>query len=324
MSRTTDCIKRALLGLNRFPQRLESLKIVTYQDKIRWRGPLYRRPILFNQEGGARIGALIEGGEPLLVSRIGSVELSCLRFYLELRGPRKRAYSKKIGFSMHNNAGFFPINDPALDAFSELYLEQLKQVDVMGVWFNPYEDVICNNCCSAAELVDFACLEPFHSPTPWSARLAGRKVLVVHPFAESIQKQYAEKRRLLFSSPDILPQFELKTIKAVQSIAGTKVPFASWFDAYHHMCDQMTRIDFDICLIGAGAYGLPLASFAKSLGKQAIHMGGVTQILFGIKGRRWEELYADSTAKLFNEHWIRPLESESPADKDSVEKGCYW
>jgi hypothetical protein len=84
-------------------------------------------------------------------------------------------------------------------------------------------------------------------------------------------------------------------------------------------------IDFDICLIGAGAYGLPLAYFAKTIGKQAIHLGGVTQILFGIKGRRWEkDDYADSTAKMFNEHWIRPMESETPALKDRVENGCYW
>ena len=123
---------------------------------------------------------------------------------------------------------------------------------------------------------------------------------------------------------DVLPDFELKTIKAVQSIAGSKVEFATWFDAYRHMCDKIAREDFDICLIGAGAYGLPLASFAKSMGKQAIHLGGVTQILFGIKGRRWEREYEDSTAKLFNEHWVRPLASETPAHKDRVDRGCYW
>lgn len=110
----------------------------------------------------------------------------------------------------------------------------------------------------------------------------------------------------------------------MQSIAGTKVDYATWFDAYRFMCDEMSRIEFDICLIGAGAYGLPLASFAKSLGRQAIHLGGVTQVLFGIKGKRWEVLYADSTALFFNEHWVRPMESETPANVSRVEKGCYW
>jgi hypothetical protein len=225
---------------------------------------------------------------------------------------------------MSNNAGFFPADDNSLDAFSGLYLDILRQADALAVWFNQYEDVICNTYCRDAELVHLDCLAPYHFANPWSLRLAGRKVLVIHPFAESIQRQYAEKRRLLFADPEVLPEFELKTVKAVQSIAGSKVKFATWFDAYHHMCDEMASIDFDICLIGAGAYGLPLASFAKSLGKQAIHMGGVTQILFGIRGRRWEELYAETTALLFNEHWVRPMQSETPASKDIVEEGCYW
>jgi Uncharacterized NAD(FAD)-dependent dehydrogenases len=240
------------------------------------------------------------------------------------RNTKKRPYSRKIKFAMSNNAGFFPVDDVSLDAFAEMYLDSLKEVDVMGVWFNKYEDVICNTSCRDAELVELSCLEPFRFTNPWSGLLAGKKVLVIHPFVESIRKQYAEKRQLLFSSPDVLPDFELKTLKAVQSIACSKVDFATWFDAYRHMCNEMEKIDFDICLIGAGAYGLPLAAFAKKLGKQAIHLGGVTQILFGIKGRRWEREYADSIAKLFNEHWSRPLGSETPANISKIDKGCYW
>ena len=257
-----------------------------------------------------------------MVTRIGAVELWCVRFYLKRR-PR-RAYSDKIRAFMCNNAGFFPGDDASLDAFAELYLEQLKRADAVGVWFNHYENVVCSSYCRDAELIELYCLEPFHFDNPWSAALAGRKVLVVHPFAESISRQYRERRQLLFASPDVLPEFELETIRAVQSIAGAPVGFRTWFDAYDSMCDQMATVDFDVCLIGAGAYGLPLAAFAKQLGRQAIHMGGVTQILFGIKGQRWEQEWAAPTARLFNEWWVRPLGSETPADKDKVEGGCYW
>ena len=326
MNVISGLIKRELLRINRLLDTLQSLHLVTItkEDLIRFRGAGYRREIRYGQEGHDRIAELVSRNEPLLVARLGSVELSCLHFYLEKRSNKKRSYSRKITATMSNPAGFFPVDDASLDAFAELYLEHLPHVDAMGVWFNPYEDVICNTCCGNAELVDFDCLEPFRFSNPWSSRLAGRKVLVVHPFVESIQKQYAEKRHLLFPSPDVLPDFELKTLKTVQSIAGSPVDFATWFDAYHHMCDEMAKLDFDICIVGAGAYGLPLASFAKQLGKQAIHLGGVTQILFGIKGRRWEREYADSTAKLFNEHWVRPLPTETPANKDKIERSCYW
>jgi hypothetical protein len=328
MSFITNTAKRTLLRANILLGTLERLGVlnITKDDMVRWRGPGYRQPIQFGQGANDRIAQRLALGEPLLVARLGSVELACLRFYLEKRKDKGRPYPKKLSASMANPAGFFPVDNRSLDAFCGLFLEQVAQVDVMGVWFNKYEDAVCNRFCPQAELVDFDCLEPFRFAPPWSRALAGKKVLVVHPFVDSIRTQYRDKRRLLFPSPDVLPEFELKTIKSVQSAAGSPLPFATWFDALNHMCDQIAREDFDVCIVGAGAYGLPLASFAKQLGKQAIHLGGVTQILFGIKGKRWETdpAYLNTTAKLFNEHWVRPLDSETPPDKSKIEGGGYW
>ena len=325
MSLVSDNLKHALLRLNLLQGSLERWHLLTYEDRIRLSMPHYRQPIEFEQEGNNRIGKMMGRNEPLMVTRLGAVELSCLRFFLEKRHVEKKRYSTHIRSAMANNAGFFPADDTSLDAFAEMFLGHLAQADVLAVWFNSYEDIICNTYCADARLIELRCLEPYRFTNPWSSNLAGRKVLVVHPFAESIRKQFTEKRHLLFASPDILPDFELRTIKAVQSIAGVPAGFATWFDAYRHMCDEIAKVDFDVCLIGAGAYGLPLASFAKQLGKQAIHMGGVTQLLFGIKGKRWEQKeYANTTAKMFNEHWIRPMMSETPVNKDAVEQGCYW
>ena len=327
MGLISDYVKRGALRVNRLLDLLHRLNLVviTKDDLIRFRGAGYGTPIRFGQEGHDRVAELLSRDVPSLVSRLGSVELSCLRFYLENRAGRKnKRYSHKIKTTMANPAGFFPVTDASLDAFAQMYLEHLPQVDIMGVWYNPYENVICNDYCAKIELVDLDCLEPFRFSSPWSSQLAGKKVLVVHPFAESIEKQYRDKRHLLFPDPGVLPDFEMKTLKTVQSIAGSKVDFANWFDAYRHMCDGIAASDFDVCIIGAGAYGLPLASFAKQLGKKVIHLGGVTQILFGIRGRRWEREYADSTAQLFNEHWVRPLPSETPANKDKIERSSYW
>lgn len=46
------------------------------------------------------------------------------------------------------------------------------------------------------------------------------KVVVVHPFAELIEKQYKEKKLMLFENKDVLPEFDLRTVKAVQSLGG--------------------------------------------------------------------------------------------------------
>jgi ketopantoate reductase len=90
------------------------------------------------------------------------------------------------------------------------------------------------------------------------------------------------------------------------------------------MREEVARIDFDVAIVGAGAYGLPLAAAVKDLGRQAVHLGGATQLLFGIRGRRWEVESPDDIAPLFNEHWVRPSAEETPQGSSSVEGGCYW
>jgi hypothetical protein len=88
------------------------------------------------------------------------------------------------------------------------------------------------------------------------------------------------------------------------------------------MEEQIGQADFDIAIIGCGAYGFPLAAHVKRMGKKAVHLGGATQILFGIRGKRWDSLPA--IAQLMNEHWVRPHFSEIPPGGDAVEDGCYW
>lgn len=202
MSVIADTLKRAVLNANCFIGALERRDIITYGDKIRLRGPLYRRQIALDQAGSDRIAELIRTRHPLMIARIGAVELSCVRFYLEKRRKSGATYPERIRFAMSNNAGFFPGDDASLDQFCRLFLDQVRSTDVMAVWFNKFEDVICNDHCPEAELIDLTCLEPFHFTPPWSRTLAGRKVLVVHPFAASIRKQYREKRELLFPGTD--------------------------------------------------------------------------------------------------------------------------
>jgi glycerol-3-phosphate dehydrogenase len=72
-----------------------------------------------------------------------------------------------------------------------------------------------------------------------------------------------------------------------------------------------------VAIIGAGAYGLPMASFVKSIGKKAVHLGGVTQILFGIKGKRREKQALKDN--LYNRHWVRASQDETPDNSSSIE-----
>jgi hypothetical protein len=71
--------------------------------------------------------------------------------------------------------------------------------------------------------------------------LEGKKVLVVHPFAELIEKQYNTNRAYLFKNPDILPEYNLQIIKAVQSLGGECNNFQDRFKALDWMKQEIDK-----------------------------------------------------------------------------------
>lgn len=269
-----------------------------------------------------------------MIARYGANELSAIVNYLGtlnkshsivkyLKGEIDEWWwSRGIMNQMARCAGFFPATEENLIRYCELSLSDASELDVLGSWLpnEHYVDAYSPNCTK----VRLRYLEPDYSVTDasneWTQVLEGKRVLVIHPFVETIKKQYA-KRHLLFKAPNLLPDFQLLTIKAVQSLGG-QCEYASWFDALKHMEDEMDRCDYDIAIIGCGAYGFNLAAHAKRTGHKAIHLGGASQLLFGIIGKRWEEkeYYKD----IINEHWCRPDESERPSTANSVEGACYW
>lgn len=274
----------------------------------------YHQRVLEKDEINNLLKKSILESKPLMVTRLGFI--GAIEYY-----DRKWAYDNYVIYSLQNNAGFFSVeNKQNIDKFFELYLNGLKLADIVGVWYQPYENKILEKYAPNAILGKAGDISsPYFFDEPWTEALENKKVLVIHPFEESIKKQYT-KREKLFTNKKVLPKFDLLTLKAVQSIAGNNGGFESWFKALDYMKEEIRKKDFDIAIIGAGAYGLPLAAFIKEIGKQAIHLGGATQILFGVKGQRWEK--REDFKKLFNEYWINPI--EKPKNFEKVEGGCYW
>ena len=91
-----------------------------------------------------------------------------------------------------------------------------------------------------------------------------------------------------------------------------------WFHALEELRAEMETGDYDVALVGAGAWSLPLVAHAKRIGKKGMHLGGALQLLFGIKGGRFDSW------GVYNEHWIRPLDRERPANHREMENGAYW
>lgn len=301
--------------------------------KLFFRGKRYRprhlcgHRVLSPEEGNTKLAEMIESGKPFAAIRYGGVETNT---YIEGKSYRvglSKVMRQSIVDTAQRQAGFFPNDISMLPRYVDLIEETSKEIDFLATYATRMENYMIHSFMDKSLVVsDNRALEPYYfsHKEPWTKALKGKKVLVIHPFEESIQKQY-KIREKLFDDPDVLPEFELKTLKAVQTIVGTKDErFENWFDALNYMYEEAMKIDFDIALIGCGAYGQPLACMLKKAGKQAIHIGGATQIMFGIIGRRWE-LNSKEVSSLFNEHWIRPSAEETPQNKEKNEfGGAYW
>lgn len=283
------------------------------------------------QAGSDRIRQELLADKPSMICRFGSTELNSLLGYLgHTAGYKPSLYNHfrfitggipSYGYDpeyikyMHLLSGFFPPDRELNIRFAERMLQDMKQVDILGSWRR--EEKWFGKELGHALKVELPDLEPFLHADPWSEVLEGKTVLVVHPFERTILSQW-ERREKLFKDPRVLPPFELKTIRAVQTVAGNPTSFKNWFEALKYMEDRMSEMTWDVAIIGCGAYGFPLAAHAKRMGRKAVHIGGATQLLFGIMGARWEN------HPLRNGYWVRPGDNERPEHASVVEGACYW
>lgn len=293
-------------------------------------------PDFCGQEANDQIRIMLATGRPCLVARFGCVELDAIMRGYDIGRKESRFvklmklfsggtgpfwWDNSIRQNMLRTTGVFPADDATLSRFSARALEDSRQIDVIGSW-NARELEVKKRFFPAVKAVELNDLNPFLFKRPWTNALAGKKVLVVHPFCETITSQYA-RRELLWADPEVLPAFKLVTYRPVESFLGLKTPYRDWFEALDKMTSDIAKIDFDVAIIGCGAAGMSIGAFVKrDLRRQAVHLGGVTQFLFGIRGTRWDG--TDYDRRFYNEHWVRPGVSERPANFRQHEGGAYW
>lgn len=279
--------------------------------------------------------AIDEADGELCVAKFGTVELRNLLAFMadshSVKHPQElwyylRGYQELFPVdtfaSLCHNAGFFPKDITLGSRWMRLVLDDVKEIDVLGS-YQRAERRLEQELRHTVKIEIQSYLAPYLFEQPWTSALHGKRVLVVSPFTDTIVKQYA-RRESLFESPEVLPEFaELIPLRAVQSIAGTPTAYPDWFTALESMKQSMSSYDYDVALIGCGAYGMHLAAHAKRTGHIGIHTAGWTQMLFGIYGNRW--LNDEPQFRRFiNSSWVRPSNEERPAGADSIENACYW
>jgi hypothetical protein len=273
--------------------------------------------VLPHNQGNDLIREWIRENKVFSISRVGGIEMHVLHDYMNGKQvPLHFQQALSIQAGVYGNC---------LPEFCEEYIKGIASGDMQIVWegntMDHLQEDIFKRYSPDSLRVGFKCVEPFYFDEPWSQELDGKKVLIVHPMSQTINFQY-RKREKLWENNKVLPKFELVNFTCVQSIGGVG-PHSNWKESLDCMKSEISSLDFDIALLGCGAYGLPLMSHIKeNIGKSAIYIGGGLQILFGIKGKRWDGI--PDVNRLYNENWRRPFDIEIPERHNLVEGGCYW
>jgi len=271
---------------------------------------------------------------PCAIGKVGTTELMGLEYLdrrIQLPWPRSASWHRPA-HRLYMCSGVFPPTEEIFLAWAKTYREALGQVDVVGQWqpantyLAKYEDACLHEYAPGAERCGGALVSPLQPLAPWVQELLAFRWLVITPFVETAKSQLAKLPSLGIyptESADKLAQLR-KTISFLAS-----PPFAymqppqepDWMTTLNKMKSSMGKMDFDLALIGAGAWSLPLAAHAKAMGKKAIHLGGVTQLLLGIRGGRYDQsgIYSRD-----NSAWRNPLPAETPINCGLMENGAYW
>lgn len=290
-----------------------------------------------------KIIELFEKNEPFSVIRVGNTEGYYIQEFLHNRTPPKD-WDKW----MYIIAGIFPNTDDYLrNIWSKKVLNAVQNSDVamfvdisgeierdhsMDMFYIEKPHCYQDDCC----VLDAGFLVGKHihrvqCEIPWTNSLKNKKVLVISPFEKTIKTQWQKRDLIWGDAVEKMNGFDLVDV--------IKAPFhpmvddrnlnnkESWYEVAEMYMEKMDNYDYDVVLIGAGAYAPVLADHAKQTGKIGITICGALQLLFGIIGPRWVDYpcYAP-WKKMFNEHWIYPLHEDKPLNNHlmtSIENS-YW
>jgi hypothetical protein len=272
---------------------------------------------------------LFESDKPFLIGRNGSIELQVVAKHF-CHVP----FTNSEKLQLELNAGIFP--QESIEDFCFDYLEALKNVDVMAEgWFEPLKKIekdILNKLNPNRLSIFLRNLEPYYfiPELRWTQYLADKRVAIINPFAESCETQtYLSKaiwpkdtESLLPSTTTWIPIPTYYSPKLSGGIWGWPEFVKNYKEAVDDVVSRVLESNAEVAIIGCGGIGMLVGSILKNAGLKVIVMGGATQILFGIRGRRWEN--HEVISKFFNDAWIRPNPSQIPLNYHLIENGCYW
>jgi|LauGreDrversion4_2_1035121.scaffolds.fasta_scaffold599521_1 hypothetical protein len=150
--------------------------------------------------------------------------------------------------------------------------------------------------------------------------MENKNVLVISSFDGLVKKQFESGN--LYKIYSNFPQLKSLQVYKFPYCFNNNGPDNTYFETLENIFNEIKNIEFDIAILGCGAYGHMLCHKIDSeLNKDAIYVGGSIQTLFGILSSREKE----HGKVQYNEYWITTIPQEyKPKNYKLVENGCYW
>lgn len=300
--------------------------------------PTRTRPLLTQTEGAQELVRAVQAGAPYAAGKLGTSEFEALCWYLEHRRNKTHPIQYPLHVFRHMviNAGLFPARPETLDHWAEYMLQNVLPVMDLMVEWNPsaklHEHYFLEAHSPHSKRTVLRALEPYYELDPSNrytlAIPEGAKIAIVSPFADTILEQSSKLPAIWTCTPVWNTAHTFIPIQTFYSplVAGERHQWSPRLHDWHAACDDIVEkvihVGAKYVLIGCGAMSLPLAAALKQAGCIAIHTGGATQILFGIKGRRWDS--HNIISKFYNDAWVRPSAHEIPERAAAIENGCYF
>lgn len=278
------------------------------------------------QKDNLYIKEIIQENKPFFIGRIAGCELKVA--YCFQQGNLLDIVDELR--ELENNAGIYITNNVSLSEYTKRLIEAYEHCTIIAEWekngkvfahTGSGQEYISKRTPKTPK-IDARALEPYYFKDNWMNQLKGKKILIIHPFSKTFEKQVTNLKKI-FPEKSWFEDCQLQFAQPPMTLAGNHQN-KDWKEHLTPFLESLRKkTDFDIALVAAGGYGMLVSDYIyKEMNKSVMYIGGALQLFFGVIGKRWFD--NKDILKLVNDDWIRPSKEEKPNNFTNVEKGCYW
>ncbi len=278
------------------------------------------------QKDNLYIKEIIQENKPFFIGRIAGCELKVA--YCFQQGNLFDIVDELR--ELENNAGIYTQTNESLKEYTKRLIEAYEHCTVIAEWeqggkvfahTGSGQEYISKRTPKTPK-IDARALEPYYFKDNWMNQLKGKKILIVHPFSKTFEKQVTNLKKI-FPNKSWFEDCDIQFAQPPLTLAGNHEN-KDWKEHLTPFLESLKeKSDFDIALVAAGGYGMLVSDYIyKEMNKSVMYIGGALQLFFGVIGKRWFD--NKDILKLVNDDWIRPSKEEKPNNFTNVEKGCYW